>query len=273
VARSPVTYDARKMTTTNSLKVYWWNELPNFGDAMNPLLISRLFGIDVVWSDLQSADLTASGSVIQWITPVVEQRSERIAVWGSGFIFAGEPPPPADAVIYCAVRGRKSAEFGHVGADIARCDPGLLASLVITAPPLKTSVLGIVPHLNHRNSPIIRRLAAEVDARIIDVTDEPAKVIEAIAGCEFVFSTSLHGLVVADSFGIPNCWVTTHPRPFGGDWKFADYYSNWLLDMSPLDLRSDLDLRAVAGVVRGSYERPGLSDMQQSLLAAFPYAR
>lgn len=38
-------------------------------------------------------------------------------------------------------------------------------------------------------------------------------------------TTSLHGLVTADSYGIPAVWTTLEPGLGGGDFKFRDYES------------------------------------------------
>lgn len=46
-----------------------------------------------------------------------------------------------------------------------------------------------------------------------------------IARCRAVLSTSLHGLVVADSFGIPVVWFELEPALWGKDFKFLDYES------------------------------------------------
>lgn len=39
---------------------------------------------------------------------------------------------------------------------------------------------------------------------MIDVRFNPKEVIEKIAECEFVYSSSLHGLIVANGLEVPN---------------------------------------------------------------------
>jgi pyruvyltransferase len=43
--------------------------------------------------------------------------------------------------------------------------------------------------------------------------------------CKIVLSSSLHGLVLADSFQIPNKRIVLSNNIIGGDFKFKDYYS------------------------------------------------
>jgi hypothetical protein len=51
-------------------------------------------------------------------------------------------------------------------------------------------------------------------------------VTNEITNSEFVVSSSLHGLIIADAFGIPNARLRISDRMPGGDWKFMDYFSS-----------------------------------------------
>jgi hypothetical protein len=62
-------------------------------------------------------------------------------------------------------------------------------------------------------------------ARLINVRDpDVLATVRTIASCDFVVSSSLHGLIAADAFGIPNVWVRWSDRVAGGSWKFLDYF-------------------------------------------------
>ena len=60
---------------------------------------------------------------------------------------------------------------------------------------------------------------------VINVRRHPSAVIRDIASCGAILSSSLHGLVVADSYGIPAAWTSGSPPLTGGDFKFQDYAS------------------------------------------------
>jgi pyruvyltransferase len=256
---------------SDDLRAYWWNEEPNFGDAMTPVLLHRLFGLEVAWAALADADLTAAGSVIQWIRQARRPDSPPIHVWGSGYIFPDEPPPAPGTAIYHAVRGPASARLSGLSAEVVYGDPGLLAAMVFKAGPAGRSRAGIVPHLWHRDHAIVRQVAADNNLRVIDVMADPVAVIETIASCDFIVSSSLHGLVIADSFGIPNLWVTLEPRLFGGRWKFDDYYGAFGLQMHPVPLSPGFDLDFHLIYTVADYARPGLEALKDRLLGAFPY--
>ncbi len=257
--------------TKSPIKLYWWNGSPNFGDMLSALLIKRLLGRESIWSDLVAAELTGCGSLLQWITPVQTRRVAQLAIWGSGFIFADEPPPELYGVHYYAVRGAQSASLAGLTPNLVPLgDPGLLASQVVRKSALRRSV-GLVPHLWHRDGREFSHLATELQgAVLIDVAQDPETVLEAISSCELIVSSSLHGLVVADSYGIPSVWASAAPNSFGGRYKFDDYYSAFNAQRSPLALSGTTRSRDVMNAVQSACTASALSALQEGLLTSFP---
>jgi pyruvyltransferase len=86
--------------------------------------------------------------------------------------------------------------------------------------------LGIVPHYVDKGSPEVERLRASPDVRIIDIEGGILEVIDQINSCENVVSSSLHGMIVADAYGIPSAWVTMSGRVAGEGFKFRDYLAS-----------------------------------------------
>ncbi len=78
----------------------------------------------------------------------------------------------------------------------------------------------------------------EEGVRFIDVMEYPEKVIGLIDQCEYILSSTLHGLIVADSLGIPNAWIES-PDLTGGRFKFDDYYSSLDVSEDPIPLKGD----------------------------------
>jgi pyruvyltransferase len=77
-----------------------------------------------------------------------------------------------------------------------------------------------------KDNAAISRLAElnRKDLIVIDVQQQPLEVFTKIDSCRYILSSSLHGLIVADSLGIPNAWLDA-PDLIGGRFKFDDYYS------------------------------------------------
>jgi pyruvyltransferase len=87
---------------------------------------------------------------------------------------------------------------------------------------------GIVPHLSHKTQPAIRSLCSRnpKELKFIDIQRSPQEVVTDIDKCDVILSTSLHGLVFADSLGIPCTWITLDENLLPKDmFKYRDYNS------------------------------------------------
>ena len=192
---------------------FWWDGHPNFGDALTPLLLPR-YGIVPVHRDPDRARLTGVGSIIQFLPAHYDG-----AIWGSGTIDDAERALPAAHVL--AVRGPLTAE--RIGAgDVAYGDPGLLAGRHLRRPRSDGRV-AVVAHGHHRGDEELTRFADRDGARAVNVHGPAPAVIREIAAAGAVLTTSLHGLITADAYGIPAVWTTREPALIGGDFKFRDY--------------------------------------------------
>jgi polysaccharide pyruvyl transferase len=195
---------------------YWWRGVPNFGDRLTPLLLSYHADLEVKWASTDTADIVCVGSVLEHLSPDYGG-----VIIGAGKLHEDYPARFPNAQIL-ALRGPFSA-IGVPG-DYALGDPGLLACELIDLP-AKEYQLGIVAHWSDTqlvNDPRFTRY----DPVIIDPRSDPLEVVRTIAQCKKIVSSSLHGLVVADSFAIPRRFEYT-PRfdAEGGTLKFRDYHS------------------------------------------------
>lgn len=200
------------------IKAYWWNGRPNFGDAMAPLLIERFTDLSPQWERVGKADVVSVGSVLEHLPPLYD-----------GFILGSGRLYPASKVnLYggtqtvLALRGPLTAKAWP--KDVAIGDPGLLANELV--PPMSRTIdLGIVPHWSDDTLALDRRFYSNRwTTKVIDPADDPIKVIEAIGQCKKIVASSLHGIIVADAFGIPRRFEYT--KRFdreGGRFKFEDY--------------------------------------------------
>ena len=218
------------------LKLYYYRHRdgkPNFGDALSPMIIERVLGRPTVWAPQTACDMAAIGSILggilqrswkRWLS----LRFSPVHVWGSGFIRSPEARELAakGALKVHAVRGHATRRGLAMPDGLALGDPGLLAGRLLDRPVSKTNSWAIVPHTVDRDMAVVRGLkACTPHAVIADLSADPDACLRTIAGAEFVISTSLHGLVIADALGIPSVWAKMSGRVSGDRFKFEDYYS------------------------------------------------
>ena len=199
----------------------------NFGDALNPILIALLSGKRAINS--RHVANIAGRPVYSVIGSILEKiDSHRTIVWGSGFMHDLRRPGVAPEAVL-AVRGPLSrSNLVRAGIDCPEIygDPALLCPLFFPANKLKTHELGIVPHYMDKNSPHLKRLSRDPAIFLIDVEADPEKVIQQINQCERIASSSLHGLIVADAYGIPSVWLRLSASVAGKGFKFRDYFAS-----------------------------------------------
>ncbi len=198
---------------------YWWDGHRNFGDALTPWLLPRV--------GLLPVRRTAADSRLVGVGSIIEHLPEEYAgtVWGTGLMH--DHPVRLPAADVRAVRGRLTAErLGRDPERFALGDPGILVSRFVRRPARRWE-LGLVPNAHHRGHRLVRALKAAHPERIrvVDVTAPPSRAIAQIAGCDAIVTSSLHGLIAADAYGIPALWVELDPPLYGGDFKFLDHES------------------------------------------------
>ena len=259
------------------IKLYWWRyeEAPNgnFGDEITHYLVEKILKKKTVWSPPPECTIVGAGSVI----PIVarERQENSPYIWGSGFIEDGSEKISFNDYKLLAVRGHKSlsriTDMPET-SSITLGDPGLLANELVRTPIKKTHKLGIIAHYANTKDPFIQQLSDRDDVLVIDPLDKCLNVLRNIASCESVISSSLHGLIVADSFAIPNSHVILEGHLKGGLYKFNDYYSVFGKERYSSVNREDLQLSTdtLVDIVRSQYVPAAeeVTDIQRRLKAA-----
>ncbi|MGR0318713.1 polysaccharide pyruvyl transferase family protein [Agromyces sp. ZXT2-3] len=197
---------------------HWWDGHPNFGDDLTPWLLPS-YGVAPVHRVAGRARLAGVGSILEFLPEDFDG-----AIWGSGLMYGRPHPLPQAKVL--AVRGHLTRELIGAGDDVALGDPGILVARLAPRPRPRWDV-AIVPHGHHRQHESFMALADAAGTRVhvVNVHQPAARVVREIAAAEAVVTTSLHGLVTADAYGIPATWTTLDPPLSGGPFKFHDYES------------------------------------------------
>lgn len=194
---------------------YWWIGRRNWGDLLTPLLLEHFCDIKTTWSKFPAAHIAAVGSIIEHIP-----NGWNGSVIGSGKLHESSSMPLGPK--YLALRGPLTAK--GVRGDFALGDLGLLANELVRIE-TKKHQLGVVPHWSDKWLPVDPRFA-RFNPKIIDPEGDPVDIIRTIGECHKIVSSSLHGIIVADSFNIPRR-IEFAPRlnAEGGMFKFKDYHA------------------------------------------------
>lgn len=113
------------------------------------------------------------------------------------------------------------------------------------------------------------------EAIVISPLLSPEVFVERIASCRVVISSSLHGLIVADSIGVQNMWVEFSDRIISKGYKYRDYLANFgiinpkLREISKADGINSINSALIRQIVL-DYRRSGIEQMKKDLVAAFP---
>ncbi|WP_170065093.1 polysaccharide pyruvyl transferase family protein [Methylovulum psychrotolerans] len=228
----------------NGIHAFWFRREVNFGDLITPLILNK-YGYTPIYTQPNKARLIATGSILEFLT---EDYSGLIV--GSGFISKGDNRQFPHAKIL-SVRGELTRKRLSLPADIALGDSGLIASDLMPKRQSKQYVLGIVAHYAEKNDAVYLKLRANLGDAVlfIDPQNQPLKVFDEIDRCENILSSSLHGLIAADSMGIPNRWLSS-TKLVGGEFKFHDYYSSIEFYDTPITLLGNESLHELIAQVK-----------------------
>jgi pyruvyltransferase len=253
--------------------VVYFDKRLNVGDAITPYLVRRLTGKDTyrVHSN--------AGVHLLGVGSILHQAKSRSLVWGSGLIDPQWLPgrEALEHARFLALRGRLTQRLlAANGANVSSSmlgDPALVMPLFYQpARRLRQYRIGLVPHYADLDSPVVRYMAGLPDVKLIDVGQQPEPFIDALAECDVIVSSSLHGLILADCYRIPNRWVRFSNALIGGEFKFHDYYST--TDAPDTDVMT-IRTRAEAGDCMATLPAQGrvakyLSEPGR-LVATFPF--
>jgi pyruvyltransferase len=207
---------------TQGIPLYFWQDkIINFGDYLSLKLVERIVGLPITVvpkSALNTHKLLAVGSILTFA------RNDDM-VWGSGVNgkWMDLNNYKFTRLTVRAVRGPLTRNFIKKNFNI-ECpeiygDPALLVPYFFPEFKRKDNPAHdyvIIPHYSEQH------LFSKDDSHVIYPTEPWDEVIQKILDSKFVISSSLHGIIIAEAFGIPAQFLRISEKE--SLFKYHDYY-------------------------------------------------
>lgn len=221
----------------NGINAFWWSQKKNFGDLLTPELF-KYYGYTPIETHVSDADIIGVGSLMHLLPSNYSG-----TLIGTGIIDDSEIS--LEQAHFAAVRGELSKTNLGLPQSTPTGDLGLLAqSLLKSNNSKKRYAVGLVPHFVDKAHPWIQYAMQELGDRgcIIEVQDSAANVINRIAQCDIIVSSSLHGIIVSDALKIPNVWMELSDKVIGKGFKFWDYNSSIDYEQPPINITNSTSI-------------------------------
>lgn len=199
------------------MRVYFYQDVPNFGDMLNKHMWQKFFGRLLQQRD----DLLMFG--IGTLIGAKVSHTGRTVVFGSGVGYQGKPRNVLKSGEIVFVRGPLSAQVLGLSPDKAITDPAILAPEVFPASAKNDSVI-FIPHWETSYNPLWKRACQLAGITYVDPLGDVASVIAHISSARLVITEAMHGAILADAYRVPWVPVSTSPRINlfkWNDWAFS----------------------------------------------------
>lgn len=271
-----------------------YSSVENMGDQLNKYMLEELFGIKVLHANMCRSNMIAIGSGLEhiYLKTGFENFRQKIFrdlfydepfyVWGTGLMNNNpeiDRPLRFKDVHFLALRGnltkKRIEKVINRELDIPLADGGLLAERWVERAKEKKYAIGIIPHFREQDSPLIKHIANKyAHSIVIDLRSGCKNVVKQISECDMILSSSLHGLIVADSYHIPNRHIMLYDfgeRMLGDGYKFSDYYSSYGLEDERIKISSVQDLPDFNSIIDGYKVSKDIVELKKKqLYSVFP---
>ena len=247
----------------------------NWGDYINLVLAEFISGKKVIPSAIyrMNTNYAMVGSILPWAS------DENTYIWGSGCLNSNDPlwKNCQKPIKVCAVRGpltRKVLLQNGIQCPEVYGDPALLFPRFYTPKLCKHEHkrIGVVCHVSSLSEGMTFVHSCNFK-KVIFINPKHfshwQEFIDKICSCDLVLSSSLHGLIIADAYQVPNVWITItgHEHP-DNNFKFHDYLQSVGKDLPAPKPIQELDLDNIESYIV-QYKKP-IIDLDK-LLNACPF--
>lgn len=248
--------DEERTPVPRTVNLHWWkysSAKQNIGDMLSPVVVQNIMGVlDLPEGTRDTKHLFAIGSII-------DTSYQDATVWGSG-VLNGEKKWWWRFFRKLDIRCVRGPETRKVLLDNGyRCpeiygDPAILMSKIYPAPH------DVKKEYEYR---VVRHYAYSQDTNysLSPITSDWKLFINEILKSKLIISSSLHGIVLAETYGIPAILLREQNMNL---FKYRDYYYSTGRYQFPIADSVEEALRMIPASL------PDLEPLREGLISAFP---
>ncbi|MEL6828111.1 MAG: polysaccharide pyruvyl transferase family protein [Pseudomonadota bacterium] len=203
--------------------LYHKNEVPNFGDDLNALLWPQI-APELFKSDQDGIGFLGIGTIVGKQLPNLR----KLIVFSSGAGYNPASFAGHDVEVVC-VRGPYTAKRLGLAETLAVTDGAILSPLIFEAAPKNGKTL-VIPHWETIRGceQIWQKVCDRAGMALCSPIQDAETVIREISAAELVLTESLHGAILADTYGVP--WIAWASTGNFSEFKWMDWMSSMRLD-------------------------------------------
>ncbi len=224
-----------------AIRLYWWHEKrasgdENYGDLLSQFLVEKISKQKVIAIKHPAKGLHKY-FFKHYITigSIISSATKRSIVWGSGIIKKDDKIRDAK---FTAVRGpqtrKRILDMGFSCPEVYG-DPAILLPEYYKKEIEKTFEIGLIPHYVDYQA-VNEALKDDKRVKVINLlTTDIEKTTDEILECKQIISSSLHGVIVSQSYRIPSLWIKFSNKLSGDNIKFYDYFESMNIEFKGED--------------------------------------
>ncbi|HCH7883660.1 TPA: polysaccharide pyruvyl transferase family protein [Raoultella ornithinolytica] len=246
--------------------LFWWEpadgKTQNAGDHLSRVIVERMLDL----YDKQLDEKLSKKNKLLAIGSVMHFAKDADTIWGTGI--NGKVPDNThkfQKLDVRAVRGpltKNYLEKKGIKCPSVYGDPGLLLPFFYAEELLsengRVNDFMIIPHMNESLESY-----SKFKGKIIHPCQGAISFTREILSSKFIVSSSLHGIIIAEAYGIPA--VCLQNKSGEAEFKYQDYYMGSGRDAFPIATTIEEGLEMIPA------ELPDVKNIGGNLMKSFPY--
>jgi pyruvyltransferase len=215
----------------------------NIGDSINSVIFEYFTQKKITSNnclDTEEKNYEENVSILG-IGSVIQHSNKNDIVFGTGCMNIDFPMKIKPKKII-SVRGPLTRNFlikNNINAPEIYGDPALLLPLIYNPKRNIKYKLGIIPHYIDKKEINLEKFLQKKEIKIIDIQSDYKKFVDDLVECEYVISSSLHGIIFSDAYNIP-AYPCVLNKIDVDVFKFHDYFISVNRNLQIVEKSSDI---------------------------------